>query len=336
MNTRQRFHAIMDFQPFDRLPILEWASWWDKTVERWRTEGLPNIANSRLATHFGLDEYLQDWIPPFDWAIPRPPHGSGYISDETGYQAITPHLFQLTDIWPVNPDKWQRLAARQASGNAVVWFTLEGFFWLPRRLLGIEPHLYAFYDQPHLMHRINAENTAWMLKVIDRICEFCTPDFMTFAEDLSYNNGPMLSHDLFNEFMLPYYQQIVPHLRRRGIRTIIDTDGDVTAAVGWFADAGLEGILPLERQAGVDLATIRRDFPQMRFIGHYDKMVMNRGETAMRAEFERLLPLARQGGFLPSCDHQTPPGVSLSQYHDYLRLFREYAFKAAAQEPNAR
>ena len=31
----------MDFRPVDRLPMIEWAGYWDKTVERWRCEGLP-------------------------------------------------------------------------------------------------------------------------------------------------------------------------------------------------------------------------------------------------------------------------------------------------------
>jgi hypothetical protein len=61
-------------------------------------------------------------------------------------------------------------------------------------------------------------------------------------------------------------------------------------------------------------------------IGHFDKMVMPRGETAMRAEFDRLTPLVRMGGFIPSVDHQTPPGVSLEQYRIYLRLLGEYAY----------
>ena len=59
-------------------------------------------------------------------------------------------------------------------------------------------------------------------------------------------------------------------------------------------------------------------------VGHFDKMVMNRGEAAIRGEFERLLPLMRTGGFIPSVDHQTPPGVSLDQYRVYLRLLEEY------------
>jgi hypothetical protein len=53
-------------------------------------------------------------------------------------------------------------------------------------------------------------------------------------------------------------------------------------------------------------------------------MVMNRGEAAMRAEFERLAPLMNSGGFIPSVDHQTPPGVSLAEYRSYVRLLEEY------------
>jgi len=52
---------------------------------------------------------------------------------------------------------------------------------------------------------------------------------------------------------------------------------------------------------------------------------MNQGEPAMRAEFERLAGLMRTGGFIPSVDHQTPPGVSLEDYRVYLRLLREYS-----------
>jgi len=165
--------------------------------------------------------------------------------------------------------------------------------------------------------------------VIDELCEICTPDFMTFAEDMSYNHGPMLSEALFDEFMLPYYRRVVPRLKERGILAVVDSDGDITEAAPWFERAGIDGILPLERQAGVDVAAVRASHPRMRFIGCFDKMTMTRGEAAMRAEFERLLPVAAAGGLVVSVDHQTPPGVSYEQYQLYLRLFREYARKAA-------
>jgi hypothetical protein len=108
------------------------------------------------------------------------------------------------------------------------------------------------------------------------------------------------------------------------IQPIVDTDGDVTLLVPWLDEVGVSGVLPLERQAGVDGMELRQRYPKLRMVGHFDKMTMNRGERAMRDEFERLTPLMKSGGFIPSVDHQTPPGVSLEQYRCYLRLLAEY------------
>jgi uroporphyrinogen-III decarboxylase len=134
----------------------------------------------------------------------------------------------------------------------------------------------------------------------------------------------MISKQTFDDYVAPYYQKLLPRLQEREIPLFMDTDGDVTLLAPWLEGLGVFGVLPLERQAGVDGLKLRRQFPQLRLIGHFDKMTMNRGEAAMRAEFERLLPLMRTGGYIPSVDHQTPPGVSLEEYRVYLRLLTEY------------
>ena len=206
----------------------------------------------------------------------------------------------------------------------MVWITLEGFFWFPRTLMGFTKISLAFYDQPELIHRINQDLTEFNLRILDRVGEGCRPTFATIAEDMSYNHGPMISERHFDEFIAPYYRRIVPRLQEMGAAILVDTDGDVTRLVPWLLREGIQGVLPLERQAGVDGLTLRRQFPTLRMVGHFDKMVMTKGEAAMRAEFDRLLPLMRSGGFIPSVDHQTPPGVSLDQYRLFRRLLDEY------------
>jgi hypothetical protein len=315
----------MNFEPFDRLPVIEWAAWWGQTIDRWHDEGLPAKLTGRyeICEHFGLDVYKQDWFAIRTADCPSPKsHGAGIIESEADYDRILPYLYPQN---LVDTERWQAWAEEQARGDVVLWFTLEGYFWFARGLLGIERHFYAFYDQPALIHRINSDLAEWSLGVIDQVGAICTPDFMTFGEDMSYNLGPMLSREQFDEFMRPYYDRVIPALRDHGIIPIVDSDGDMTASAPWFEDAGVRGILPLERQAGVDIDILRRNHPQMVFMGHFDKMTMNKGEAVMRAEFERLQPAAAGGGFLPSCDHQTPPGVSYEDFQLYLRLFREYA-----------
>ena len=337
MTTRERFQAAMNFQPFDRLPLVEWAMWWDQTITRWHSEGLPESITDRydLYRHFGLDMYWQDWIRVRRPTCPEPAsHGAPLIGTMSDYEKIRPHLYPDPEPQFERWKLWAEWALRQQQGEAVLWFTLDGFFWFPRVLLGIEPHLYAFYDEPDLIHRINTDLAEWHVRVIEKITSICAPDFMTFAEDMSYNNGPMISKDQFDEFLKPYYARVIPVMKKHGIIPFIDSDGDVTMPAFWFEEAGIEGIVPLERQAGTDIVRLRAEHPHMKFIGHFDKLTMHKGETAMRAEFERLLPTAARGGFLISCDHQTPPGVSYQDYQLYLSLFREYSESAGRTSRN--
>lgn len=327
MTHPERFRAVMSFQPVDRLPRVEWAVWWDQTVARWHREGLPTTDRYEMYEYFGLDPYYQVWFPTRLPTCPGPKsHGAGIVESADDYRAIREHLY---------PDCGEHLEAvkpwaeAQDHGEAVVWMTIEGFFWYPRTLFGIEPHLFAFFDEPELMHEMNQDLLRWQIALLKRLAPLCKPAFITFAEDMSYNHGPMLSQAMFEEFMAPYYRQVVPVLQEMGTTVIVDSDGDITTMVPWMQSVGIEGVLPLERQAGVDGSAIRAAHPRFRMIGHYDKMVMTRGEEAQRGEFERLLPLMRSGGFLPGMDHQTPPGVSLDEYRVYLKLLAEYTDKGA-------
>lgn len=111
------------------------------------------------------------------------------------------------------------------------------------------------------------------------------------------------------------------------VNVLVDTDGQLEGMIPWLEEVGVQGVYPLERQSGVDVARIRHNHPKFLMLGGYDKMVLSRDEAAMRAEFERLLPVMRSGGFIASVDHQTPPGVSFENYKTYVRLFKEYAAK---------
>lgn len=325
--VRSRFRKVMSGQrPEDRLPCLEWAHWWDQTINRWRGEGLPaELELYDIKRHFGLDVNYQIWFGQWSQA-PTGLDGGGYIRNEADYEALLPILYP--DPVPFDRELWARWAEEQERGEVICWISLSGFFWWPRVLFGIAPHLLAFYDYPELMHRINRDQLAYMKRCVESFCEVCTPDFMTFGEDMSYNHGPMIGKAAFDEFMGPYYREIIPLLKARGIVCLIDSDGQVEPLIPWFEEVGLEGILPLERMAGVDVNRIREKHPEWRMIGGFDKTVMHLGEAAIRAEFERLMPAARTGYFVPSVDHQTPPGVSLRDYELYVRLLKEYMAEA--------
>ena len=329
MKGVERFSNLMSGKGVDRLPMIEWAGWWDKTLERWYNEGLPRELTDawEVRDYLGLDSYRQMWIDPHTTTCPAPAsHDAGLIGNAEEYQKLLVHLYPDEAFDKSVLEGW---VEKQRAGDTVVWITFEGFFWHPRTLFGIERHLFAFYDHGDLMHEMNSRLLEFSLRVLDEVCRIVSPSFMTFAEDMSYNNGPMLSKDAFDEFLAPYYRRIVPEVKRRGIIPMVDSDGDIGQMIPWFEEIGIEGVLPLERMAGVDVGRIRAGHPEFRMIGGFDKTIMHLGAEAMREEFERLLPVMKEGRYIPAVDHQTPPGVSLEQYRCYVSLLEEYCVKGA-------
>jgi len=330
MNHSERFKAVIDFKPVDRLPYLEWAMWWDKTIDSWHNQGLPKILSFNKVTdimsHLGLDPYMQYWFSPQSANIEAAQHhGLNSVRSMDDYLKMRPSLFPEYAESDIN--NMAHFAKIQDEGNLVVWNTYEGFYWFPRTLMDIEGLSYAYYDEPELVHQINKDLLNFNVKLLKRVLTKCVPTFVTIAEDMSYNNGPLISQNIFNEFMLPYYKEFIALLKENDIRCIVDTDGNVTSMIPWLLEAGCDGVLPLERQAGVDGDVIREKHPEICMIGHYNKLVMHLGEEAIRKEFDRLIPLMKTGGFIPSVDHQTPPNVSLEDYKLYLTILEEYCNK---------
>ena len=328
MNRRERVIATLSFKlPDDRLPVLEWAGWWIETVNKWRTEGL-QTEPWELYSFFGLDEMRLLHIPVNSGGLPAPEHhGAAIIQDEAGYNDIRHLLFtdECVEQCKKSALAWKDMHER---GEFSVRMWLDGFFWFPRTLLGITGHFNAFYENPELIRRMNGDLADHLLRVMEEVFPILKPDLAGFAEDMSYNNGPMISYDMFREFQLPYYKKLVPYIKSHGVKVLVDSDGKVDMLIPWLLEAGVEGVYPLERQSGVDVAALRKQYPDLLLMGGYDKMAMPKGEASMRAEFERLLPVMRSGGYIPSVDHQTPPGVSLENYKIYVKLLVEYCTRA--------
>ncbi len=323
MRNRERFNAILDFKPVDRMPVIEPFVWWDKTLERWHSEGLPDDAE--MYDYFKLDKQVQIWIGPGPDDHPEREKGGGWnVSTIDDYHSVKKYFYPAV---PIDVNRIHEIKADHDAGEIFLWMTVEGFFWWPRVLLGIEKHLYAFYDNAELMHMINRDQLEYNKRVIEIVCGLTKPDFMTVAEDMSYRSGSMIGRALFEEFMKPHYLELVAHAKECGVRKVlVDTDGEFYKLVPWFHDdCGVDGFVPCERQAGMDLVELRKRHPKLNVIGGYDKMKMFAGENEMRAEFEHALPILKTGGIILGTDHQTPPQVSLEAYERYVGMLKECA-----------
>ena len=113
----------------------------------------------------------------------------------------------------------------------------------------------------------------------------------------------------------------------------MDTDGDFRRLIPNFTNVGVDGFLPVDVNAGVDIVSVREQYPRLQFVGGYNKLRIANGHEAIDQEFERLLPVVRQGGYLPGADHQVAPSTPLEHYRYYVGRLKEVMTQAGLDAP---
>ena len=159
------------------------------------------------------------------------------------------------------------------------------------------------------MHAINQRAEQVWTAVFEEILAKTDLDYVYFWEDMSFKNGPMISPELFREYVAPYYKRLTDFLRARGIKNIfVDTDGDCWLLIPEFLKAGVPGMYPFEVQAGMDITEVRRKHPELLDHRRNRQAKVSEGKAAIDAELDAKMPfMLSQGLFIPTLDHLAHP-----------------------------
>lgn len=231
----------------------------------------------------------------------------------------------------LDPDTAERYPADWASFDALANDeSREPFLMLPagslygwiRNWMGVEEVSYLIYDDPGLFEEMVETITTCVFGVLERGGRF---DAAFYWEDMSYNNGPLISPAHFKQYLVPRYKRINELLARHGVHNVIvDSDGRVDDLVPSWLDAGVNTIFPFKiGTTGADPIEYRKRFGKdLRMIGGFDKRILASSPESIEREIRRLAPLVEEGGFIPVCDHKIPPDVTLENYRFYLDTAR--------------
>jgi len=254
------------------------------------------------------------------------------VRDRPTWEQLKRERFGM-QVLPRFPDRWQTVAATYRDHDYPVGLSMDGFFSMPRELLGVQNQLMMYYDDPQLMHDINDHLCTLWLAMLEEAVSKVNLDFVYFWEDMAFKNGPLMSPKAFKEFVVPYYKRITSFLHAHGIEiTFVDTDGDCWLLIPGFLEAGVTGLYPFEVQAGMDIVEVRKKFPQLNIQGGLNKLQVAQGRDAIDAELSAKLPtMLSQGGYIPYIDHMVPPEISWDDFCYYRNRVREYVERYCPQ-----
>ena len=355
MTPHARFLAHMHFQPVDRIPLWEWGPW-PSALRRWQREALgegnspPQYAECENKVLPGVDlwmlpryeEMVLDEDP--EYIVKRTDRGEVQrVPKSPDTMSMPEHLeypVKSRDDWEVLkkrfdptdplrfPSDWAAQCARWRAEGPVLVFQgprSPSLFGFVRELMGPERTLYAFYDEPDLVHDMMEYNTEFVVNLLPRVLDEAPLTSIYFWEDMCYKGGPLISPDMFREFMIPRYRRITDLARSRGIDAIfVDSDGDVSQLIPLWLEAGINGIYPMEVAAGMDVVALRRQYGHdLLMTGGIDKRVLAQDRAAIDAELEAKVPLAFEGGYIPHIDHALPHDIPYENFCHYWERKKE-------------
>ncbi len=329
MTLRERFVSALAFERLDRAVHTEWG-FWDDTLSRWRTEGLPDdvvdpsfsyvTAGHDVFQHFGIAKFGyilpgQYYRPPFPYELvdeddhyrvertengvlqrvnkmnPTIPEFIDYpVKNRRDYEAIRDRL--APDAAGRYPDDWTELVEIARTQDHTPMCThMDGFFASPREMMGLTGFLTTLYDDPGLIREMVNDRAEFYIAVYERALREMQPDFAFVWEDMCFKNGPLLSPAMFREFLLPAYRKLISFLRDMGVvHVVVDSDGDVLELIPLWIEAGVTALLPFEVRAGMDVVEIGELFPDLVILGGIDKHRIAEGRASIDDELDRVLP----------------------------------------------
>ena len=138
-------------------------------------------------------------------------------------------------------------------------------------------------------------------------------------DDMGQNHGPMFRPESFESVFLPSYRRMIRAYKDAGARYVfLHSDGNIRPFLDMFADAGIDGLNPLEARAGMNLLDIRKRYPRLILAGGMDNTdtLLNGPVSRIVAETRAIIDAGREGGVIIGT-HSISPEIPLENYLAY-------------------
>jgi len=265
---------------------------------------------------------------------------NGFMPEYVSHPVKDRRTWEENCKWRMDPRAEGRLAGinealdnaapAAAKGLIMTQYVVGGYMYL-RSLMGPLELPLMLYDDPALVHECME---AWL-----GVAEFVTAkhqervaiDEILIDEDICYKTGSLISPDMVEEFLLPYYRRLIEGVKGRQpgkerLHVQVATDGYCPPVIPLYESVGMDVMSPFEAAANNDVIEIGRKYPNLVISGGMDKRTLAAGKGAIDEMVGRIMPVMRKrGGYIPTCDHGVPEEVDFGDYVHFRKRLSEYA-----------
>lgn len=148
---------------------------------------------------------------------------------------------------------------KKVQGRVAINFHCRVAFMWSVYLMGMDNLLMAMALNPEFAHRLFTRVADINIEIIKRAVK-AGADTISLGDDYCSNKGPMMSPEMFREFLLPHLRRAVETIHEAGALCIKHCDGHLWPILDEMVDAGIDCINPLEPVANMDISEVKQRY----------------------------------------------------------------------------
>lgn len=317
MDSSTRFNDTIHYGTPDRVAYFEEGIRAD-TLEAWKTQGLPANMDPQSLFPFDARAEIKLDLDPH-------PAFTQWPSSHNDLASFAEHL---------NPDdpcrlppNWQ-IPYQQEQDQILMLRVHEGFF------LSMGVHnakrftelMYLMFDEPKFVRTCMRMQGEFATHLTRQVLQQVKVDALVFSEPICDNNGALISPEMYQDFVLPFYQPLLDLANQHEIKTLIcRTYANIKALIPSLIEKGINCLWACEvEQSVMNYPALRKEFGKdLRLIGGIDLDALRDGTDAIQRAVEKIAPVVQDGGCIPLADGRVRPDIPYQNYVYYRELLQQ-------------
>lgn len=337
MNAAERIKAALTGEIPDRLPVME-------TIIDWKVmkglgyshyydliDGLD--MDAIFVNQLAIDPNNIDWLNVEERTFIDAWGSTLKLTEETwpitvGYPITS--MDDLKKFEPPNPEDDPILrfipdVVKRYKGEKAIGLLARAVFVSSWNLYGMTNLLMAYHAEPELVKEL-ARIVVEYNKEFHRLAIEAGVDIIILGDDYAFRSATIMSPQHFREFILPGFKEVVQNVKACGGLCIKHSDGNLWGIMDDLVATGIHGTGPLEPGADMDLAEVKRRYPNLTVMGNVDVDLLSRGtEEDVRAATLDLIKRVSPGGrHILSSGNSISSSVKPENLKTMVETAREY------------
>jgi len=191
-------------------------------------------------------------------------------------------------------------------------FPLGGPLTAASFLTGFDDFLRYVIADPAFASRLLDLQTSYCLEIGKQYLD-AGVEIIFLNEDLGDVHGPLLAPKTLKARVIPHLKNLCDAFKKRGAKILLHCDGNLRLILEDLIGLGIDGLHPLERKSGMDIAWIKGKYGEkICLIGNVDASVLlplGSYEGISHQVKECFELAAPGGGYIFASDHSIHPGI---------------------------